>query len=1059
LVRVLPFGRIPIKNQAAPAGAHLTYWGGPVISQIHVVAVFWGPNVNAAITGPGAIDQFFSDITNSRYYDLLTEYSTTGLTGAGVPATSSNQSIQRGVFDGKFTIAPASCAAGPCTITDPQIQAELRNQINAGHLPQPVSDAQGNVETFYMIYFPPGISISAGGVGSCVQGGFCAYHSNTPGTLVPKLVPYGVLPDFSAGGCSVGCGTGTLFQNVTAVTSHEMSEAVTDALVGSATATAPPLAWYDPDPAANPLAEIGDICGGQDVTTTAGQSTYTVQQEFSNVQNDCVSAPPAFALSLQAGGVPPGIATNMRLNIQSSAGGFNLFGYTGTVHFASSDPQATLPADYTFTATDSGSHTFPITLNSLGDQTISVADTRSAGFTGSVSTNVNTTPDLTITKTHSGNFAIGQSGSYAIVISNNGNGPSSGTVAVVDSLPIGLTATAISGTGWTCTLATTTCTRADALARGVSYPAIILTVNVGANAPSSVVNTAVVSGGGETNTANDAASDLTSIAAPNLVVRKTHFGPINGNFFQGEKGATYNIAVSNSGGAPTTAPITLKDTLPTGMAATALAGTGWACTLATLTCTRADVIAANGLVSPITLTVDIAIDAPASVTNVATVSGGGETITTDDLGPDPTTILPPPTPDLAISITQTAVFVQGQTGTYVISVGNPGTAATSGVVTMKEILPTGLSATSISGNGWNCVLSTLTCTRSDALAFNLAYPAITLNVNVAADAPASVTDSATVSGGGDSNPANNTATATTQVFPPLVDFTSAVVSASGLIQAQAGAGLVFNISNTGNIASSGVVSVSATLPAVFTATAIGGAGWACVVETLTCTRSDSLNASASFPPIQLTVNIAPSAADVTVALTVSGGNDGNPSNNTNNIRLLVQPAITFGVSPDIVTVVAGQPAKLLLQIDPQAPAGTVTFSCSGLPRGASCSFTPPSIQAGSVTSVDMTISTTTRGVSAPALLPNQVIPTGVFIVAFTAIFLALNSRARRTRLIWGLASATLLFSLCLGCGGSGGSAQGAQATSGTPQGGYAVNIVATGTSGVTASQTVQLGVR
>ena len=70
----------------------------------------------------------------------------------------------------------------------------------------------------------------------------------------------------------------------------------------------------------------------------------------------------------------------------------------------------------------------------------------------------------------------------------------------------------MSGTGWTCTLATLTCTRTDALAAGANYPAIALTVNVAADAPASVTNIATVSGGGETNTANDTAADVTAIA-------------------------------------------------------------------------------------------------------------------------------------------------------------------------------------------------------------------------------------------------------------------------------------------------------------------------------------------------------------------------------------------------------------------------------------------------------------------------------------------------------------------------------------------------------------------
>jgi hypothetical protein len=125
-----------------------------------------------------------------------------------------------------------------------------------------------------------------------------------------------------------------------------------------------------------------------------------------------------------------------------------------------------------------------------------------------------TTPDLTITKTHSGNFVQGQAGaSYTITVSNTGGGATTGTVTLTDALPAGLTATAIGGTGWNCALATLTCTRSDALAGGAGYPAVTLTVSVAANAPSSVTNTAAVSGGGESNTANDTASDVTTINA------------------------------------------------------------------------------------------------------------------------------------------------------------------------------------------------------------------------------------------------------------------------------------------------------------------------------------------------------------------------------------------------------------------------------------------------------------------------------------------------------------------------------------------------------------------
>ena len=51
-------------------------------------------------------------------------------------------------------------------------------------------------------------------------------------------------------------------------------------------------------------------------------------------------------------------------------------GYTGTVTFSSSDPLATLPMTYTFTAADAGHHYFPAdtVFQTLGRQTLIVTD-------------------------------------------------------------------------------------------------------------------------------------------------------------------------------------------------------------------------------------------------------------------------------------------------------------------------------------------------------------------------------------------------------------------------------------------------------------------------------------------------------------------------------------------------------------------------------------------------------------------------------------------------------------------------------------------------------------
>jgi hypothetical protein len=64
-------------------------------------------------------------------------------------------------------------------------------------------------------------------------------------------------------------------------------------------------------------------------------------------------------------------------------------GYTGTIHFTSTDTTATLPGDYTFTAVDKGMHTFTgLVLRKKGHQTITITDTRNSALTGSVIENV-----------------------------------------------------------------------------------------------------------------------------------------------------------------------------------------------------------------------------------------------------------------------------------------------------------------------------------------------------------------------------------------------------------------------------------------------------------------------------------------------------------------------------------------------------------------------------------------------------------------------------------------------------------------------------------------------
>jgi Bacterial Ig-like domain (group 2)/Divergent InlB B-repeat domain len=121
--------------------------------------------------------------------------------------------------------------------------------------------------------------------------------------------------------------------------------------------------------------------------TPAGTSTLTITGTSGSLSHTAtvqltVSAPaaPHFAVAAPATAVS---GTPFTFTVTAlTASGTTVTGYTGTVHFTSSDAAATLPANYTFTAADSGVHVFSATLKKAGSQTITATDTVTAAITG-----------------------------------------------------------------------------------------------------------------------------------------------------------------------------------------------------------------------------------------------------------------------------------------------------------------------------------------------------------------------------------------------------------------------------------------------------------------------------------------------------------------------------------------------------------------------------------------------------------------------------------------------------------------------------------------------------
>jgi uncharacterized repeat protein (TIGR01451 family) len=496
-------------------------------------------------------------------------------------------------------------------------------------------------------------------------------------------------------------------------------------------------------------------------------------------------------------------------------------------------------ASYTITSPTQIAATVPATTSgTITVQGLGGNATSSSSFTVSSGA----TSDLAISCTHTGSFTQGDTGDlYTITVTNTGGVASSGTVTVVDMLPAGLTATAISGSGWATDLGSLTGTRSDALAAGATYPPITLTVNVASNAPASVINTATVSGGGDANPANNTAEDFTSInpsggggatttlvgwdvsglpggsgnfgpsplapttTAANLTIvagltRGTGVGTSGtgaarawgGNNFvdtsassaiTASRFATFGVA-ANTGFKVSYSSIARFDyrrssTGPANGALQCQIGSGAFLDITNLSYSVSTSTGAS--LGPIDLSGIPVLQNVGAGTNVTfrivnwggTTSAGtwyifdvANTIALDfDLQGTVSPVVAP-TPDLALAITHIGSFTQGDTNaTYTITVTNIGTAATVGAVSVTDILPAGLTATAIGGNGWDGNPDTLTCTRFDALAVGAGYSPITVTVSVSLTAPASITNTATVSGGGENHFANNTASDPTSIIP------------------------------------------------------------------------------------------------------------------------------------------------------------------------------------------------------------------------------------------------------------------------------------------------------
>ena len=573
-------------------------------------------------------------------------------------------------------------------------------------------------------------------------------------------------------------------------------------------------------------------------------------------------------------------------------------------------------------------------------------------------------PDLTINKSHTGNFLAGQQESYTLAVQNIGSGATQGTTTVTDTLPAGMTFVSGTGSGWSCSAVgqVVTCNRTSTInGGGTNAPNITLNVNVADN-PASLTptNTAAVSTAAgsspELVLTNNSDSDPTTIDKIDMGITKTAVGT-----FETGTVESYNLALTNAGTIPTTGTTTVTDVLSSSLTFVGTSTTGgWNCGNAgqTVTCTRPAGIPV-GAAGSIQIDVIAGPTAPPSVNNTATVSTPDD-LTADNPLPnnDSSSITTPVTPtvDLTIDKTNGSAFRVGSSASYTIAVQNRGAKTTSGTTTVTDTLPAGLTPTGASGSGWTCNVSgqDVSCTNTTPLAANESAGLLTVNVNVTPSAARpTVNNTATVatSGAGpdaDVNNGNNSDTVTTTIT--ATDLTIDKSHVGGFPLGGQGT-YTLSVRNDGNAPTVGTTTVTDTLPAELTYVNATGSGWSCgnVGQAVTCTRSLSIDGGQTAPPINLVVDVADTEEEETInSASVSTADDVNSANDSDtdptpltaaDLEATKSHTGSFRVGTDRAYVirvenVGSQPTQGNTVVTDTLPAGLTYTGASG--SGWSC---------------------------------------------------------------------------------------------------------------------------
>ena len=197
---------------------------------------------------------------------------------------------------------------------------------------------------------------------------------------------------------------------------------------------------------------------------------------------------------------------------------------------------------------------------------------------------------------------------------------------------------------------------------------------------------------------------------------------------------------------------------------------------------------------------------------------------------------------------------------------------------------------------------------------------------------------AVLSGGGDLSPGDNTAQDSTTVVARDPDLTIVKQHSDPFVTGQTGATYRITVSNAGSGPTEGEVVVSDGVPAGMRPVSASGDGWSCGFDgqLMQCRRSDVLAPGAAYPVVTLIVDVLPEASSVPNTVSVAGGGDSRPDNNTavdyTNINVVADPTISLTLNSPLLI---GADAVYEAQVTNLGPgrAGGKTEVVTELPAG------------------------------------------------------------------------------------------------------------------------------